>query len=90
MFEYGIKEDIELNQYFNNPVGMLLLTVHLFKTMPHYFSKENIEFECCLHEKVVKEIIFNNPSSKSINYSVRLVGHKNFSNESDILKIDPK
>lgn len=91
LYDFGIKEEFFENDFINlNPIGMLLMTVHLFKTLPPYVPRSTIEFNCSLHEKMTKEISLSNPSPKTIIYSVKLFGPKNFGVESDTIKIDGK
>ena len=91
LLDYGVKEDLTEDDFLvANPVNMVLLLAHLFKTLPFYVPRGTIEFKCSLQEKLTKEISFSSPGSKSINYAVNLFGHKDFSISSDTLKIDGK
>ena len=73
-----------------SPRDMVLFCVQLFQTLPHYISKTSIDFTCNLEDKITKNIVLSNPSQKSIFYWVRLQGHRDFSIETDAIKIDAK
>lgn len=91
LHEFGIKEEFCDADFFNcNAIGLLLMTVHLFKTLPPYIPRSTIEFNCSLHEKMVKEITLNNPSPKTIIYTVKLFGQKNFGVDNEIIKMEGK
>jgi hypothetical protein len=91
LYEFGIKEEFNDGDFLpGNPTGLLLLTVHLFKTLPPYVPRSTIEFNCSLHEKIVKEISLSNPTGKTISYTVKLFGPKNFSVEQDVVKLEGK
>ena len=91
MMEYGIT-GINSNKDLLYPSAreILLFSVHLYQTLPHYIPKTVVEFTCLLDEKVTKHIVLTNPSPKVIYYWVRLQAHKDFSIESDSIKIEPK
>lgn len=91
LLEFGIKEELDEKEFITtNSISMLLFGLHLFKTLPYYLPRATIEFECSLHEKLQKEIILNNPTNKTIIYSVKIFGHKNFSIENDLVKLEGK
>jgi hypothetical protein len=91
LHDFGIKEELCEADFMNAcPTSMLLMTAHLFKTLPPYLPRSTIEFNCALHEKMVKEISLSNPSTKSIIYSVRLFGPKNFTVDNDLIKLEGK
>ena len=91
MIEYGIS-GITSNRDLLVPHArdILLFTIQLFQTLPHYIPKASIEFTCLLDEKVTKNIVLTNPSNKAIFYWVRLQSHKDFSIENDSIKIEPR
>ena len=49
-----------------------------------------VDFTCLLDEKVTKHIVLTNPSQKTIYYWIRLQAHKDFSIDTDSIKIDAK
>ena len=73
---------------------MVLFTLYLYNNLPHYIPKETIEFRCILREEVIKHIVLNNPSSRPINYRVRLEGESDFSLETGerdaSVRVEPK
>lgn len=91
LVEYGVKDGLLEDDFLtSNPLNMVLLLTHLFKTLPFYIPRATIDFKCALHESITKEITFSSPVNKTIIYTVRLHAHKNFSITSDTLKIDAK
>ena len=89
--KYGIKDELSQKEFlYPNCLSFLLLTIHLFKTLPNFLPRGKIEFNCSLHESITKEISFSNPANKTIIYAVRLFGHPNFKIDSEDLKLEPK
>ena len=91
LHKYGIKDELSQKEFlYPNCLSFLLLTVHLFKTLPNFLPRGKIDFNCSLHESITKEISFSNPANKTIIYAVRLFGHPNFKIDSEDLKLEPK
>lgn len=91
LYDFGVKEEFNDRDFSpSNPIGLLLLAAHLFKTLPPYVPRATIEFNCALHERVVKEISLTNPSAKPISYTVKLFGPKNFAVDTDLVKLEGK
>lgn len=89
--EFGIKDEfVEFDFIRRNPLAMMMMAVQLFKSLPSYAPKMTIEFNCALHEKVMREVQITNPSSKSVTYSIKMYGSKSFETEQDFIKMEPK
>lgn len=57
---------------------MIIFTLYLYNTLPHYMPKAAIEFACKVKKEVVKHVELNNPTNKAISYRVRLEGSTDF------------
>eukprot|EP00002_Diphylleia_rotans_P025649 TRINITY_DN5079_c0_g1_i5.p1 TRINITY_DN5079_c0_g1~~TRINITY_DN5079_c0_g1_i5.p1 ORF type:complete len:2913 (-),score=444.38 TRINITY_DN5079_c0_g1_i5:284-9022(-) len=71
-------------------IDMILLCLHLYQLLPQYAPKAVIEFQGRLHEKVVKQLELANPTSKAIQYQVKLDGSSDFTIEQTSITIPPK
>ena len=86
---YGIHDSLQL-QHFLNPcnIRMLIFGTHLFKILPNYIPQQTIIFSCYLHETITKDVVLTNSSSRTMTYLVYLEAHKNFSIDSDVIKVE--
>lgn len=91
MQELGLPYEITADEIVH-PHGpdMMLFALYLYLTLPQFVPRTTVEFSVKLGEMLVKELELTNPSKKAISYSARLEGHKDFSVESSLVRIDPK
>lgn len=73
-----------------NAREMLVLCLYLYQTLPQFVPRTSIQFACKLGDGVTKDLELSNPSKKAISYTVRLEGHKDFSTEASIVRIEAK
>ena len=87
---YGLQDSLAIEDFLEPcNLKMLILGTHLFNILPNYIPQQTILFSCLLHETVTKDVILTNSSSKPMTYLVYLEAHKNFSIDSDVIKVDP-
>ncbi|MEW5311269.1 MAG: hypothetical protein WDW38_002999 [Sanguina aurantia] len=73
-----------------DPREMMILVLYLYLTLPQFVPRTTIDFHCKLGETQVKELELSNPSKKSISYTARLEGNRDFSMESTLVRLDPQ
>ncbi|KAK3096977.1 hypothetical protein FSP39_005325 [Pinctada imbricata] len=72
----GIDYDIQAIDITDpNPIGLLLLCVHLYQRLPQYLPKATVDFSGRLHAAVQRQVKLSNPSSKPLQYQILLAGH---------------
>jgi hypothetical protein len=57
-----------------SPRELLLFSMYLYQSLPHYVPKTTLEFSGGLHTPLAKTLELSNPSKKPITYAVRLEG----------------
>ncbi|GAX74871.1 hypothetical protein CEUSTIGMA_g2317.t1 [Chlamydomonas eustigma] len=72
------------------PKEMLVLVLYLYQTLPQFVPKTTIEFPCKLGESVTKDLELSNPSKKAISYTAKLEGHKDFTTQVSVIRIEAK
>lgn len=88
--DYGVQDSMQKEDFLEPcNIKMLLLSLHLFHTLPDYIPQQTIMFSCYLHETVTKEIVLTNSTSKAMTYLVSLEAHKNFEVKDDFIKLEP-
>ncbi|MEW5300161.1 MAG: hypothetical protein WDW36_003110 [Sanguina aurantia] len=73
-----------------DPREMLILVLYLYLTLPQFVPRATVDFHCKLGETQVKDLELSNPSKKSISYTARLEGNRDFSMESTLVRLDPR
>ena len=68
----------------------VLFLTHIYQSLLNYIPKHDpIVFSCILGQEVIKNIELKNPTKKVISFWVKFEGHKDFSIESETLRIEP-
>ena len=68
----------------------LLFLIHIYQSLLNYIPKQApVIFSCILGQEVVKNIELKNPTKKVISFWVKIEGNKDFTIESDTLRIEP-
>ena len=76
--------------YAAAPRELLLFTLYLYQSMPHYVPKTTVSFKGGLQKLVVKTIELANPAKKPIAYEVRLTGAGCFKVGATQVRLEPK
>ena len=73
-----------------SPRELLLFSMYLYQSLPHYVPKTTLEFSGGLHTPLAKTLELSNPSKKPITYAVRLEGAPCFRLPADSVQIASK
>lgn len=91
LIQYGIMPQPEI---FEHPKPsareFLLYSVHLYQILPFFLPKGTLDFPVMLKGTCVRNVILSNPSSKPIQYWVKLEAPGDFSIEKEYVKLEPK
>ena len=73
-----------------SPRELLLFSMWLYQSLPHYVPKTTLEFSGGLHAPLTKALELSNPSRKPIVYAVRLEGASCFRVHASTVRLEPR